>query len=123
MDRELNSIAELAMRLRKATGKTPLQCEEFIRCMNPRLRLTYVEAFEKSPSSLLRDPLEFDPEYSSIIEAVKSEARVKLDSGEFGVSVRGRSIRMWGWVKEQLKDRFGIVWLAPYEINPDVVID
>lgn len=118
------TLQQLAMRLRAVTDKTPLRCKEVLEPLGEELRIAYVEHFEAMPgSALLIDPIELQPEFSEVIAAVAREAKQKLSSGELGTGLRGRSGRMWGWMKSTLRERHQIEWRTPSEMTPDVVLD
>lgn len=110
------------MRLRAVTGIQVLVCKTVLEPLSDQHRQWYVERFEEgSPwfgSSLLIDPIEVDPQYSGLIEAIRLEARNKLDARELGDGRRGRAGRMWGWMKEELKARHNIDWRTPIEMSP-----
>ena len=120
---DTENLAALAMRLRHSTEMTPVLCMDVLRPLSPELRRLYVEYFEANPSSLLHDPIEFDPRFERIINAVGLEAKRKLEAGELGDGRRGRSIRMWGWMKEELAQRYKITWRTPLEMTPGVALD
>lgn len=121
-DEEWADVAAAAMRLRVATGRPPLYCLKVLRPLAPPLRRSYVLAFEASRSSLLRDPIEFDPITTPLVVSIEAEGRDRLDRGEFGQG-RGKAHRLWAWMKSELQSRHGIEWKSPREMNPDVRID
>lgn len=122
-----SSLATLVMRLRAVTGIQVLVCKTVLEPLSDQHRQWYVKRFEDGTSStgtsLLFDPIEVDPEYSGLIEAIRLEARNKLDTGELGDGRRGRSGRMWGWMKNELYARHNITWLTPWEMTPWIAID
>ena len=115
------------MRLRAATGISVLESKAVLEPLSEQHRLLYVERFERGApwfyTSLLFDPIEVDPEYSDLIEAIRLEARNKLDAGELGDAQRGRTARMWGWMKQELKARHNITWRTPWEMSPWIALD
>lgn len=121
------SLATLVMRLRAATGMPVLVSKGVLEPLSEQHRQWYVERFEKDcsgyRSSLLFDPIEVDPKYSGLIDAIRHEARNKLDAGDLGDGRRGRSGRMWGWMKNELYVRHNIVWRTPLEMSPWIALD
>lgn len=69
--------------------------------------------------SALYDPIEDDPQYSDIIKALRDEADNVIDRG-LGL---GRCHSIWGYMKKTLKERHGIIWYSPAEMNPKVCFD
>jgi hypothetical protein len=111
------------MRLRRASNHSLPVCLETLRPLSDELRLRYVRHHEANIGSLLlRDPIELEPGVGELVSALEAEAKQRLASGELGVG-RGGSGRMWGWMKEALSTRHGIVWRTPLEMTPDVVLD
>lgn len=122
-----DSLAMLAMRLRAVTGVPVLVCKRLLEPLSYQHRKWYVEKFERDhpgvAASLLFDPIEIDPKYSARIEGIRSEAKTKLDTGELGDGKRGRSGRMWGWMRDELKTRHNIIWRTPLDMSPWIALD
>ena len=122
-----SSLATLVMRLRAVTGIQVLVCKTVLEPLSDQHRQRYVKRFEEGlswfGSSILIDPIEVDPEYAGLIEVIRLEARNKLDAGELGDGRRGRSARMWGWMKNELYTRHNITWRTPWEMTPWIAID
>ncbi|MFZ6758284.1 hypothetical protein ACO0K9_13825 [Undibacterium sp. Ji50W] len=120
------SLATLVMRLRAATEMQVLVCKTVLEPLSDQHRQWYVEKFEGdsswSGSSLLFDPIEVDPKYSELIEAIRHEAKNKLNAGELGDGRRGRSGRMWSWMKNELYARHKIIWRTPLEMSPPIAL-
>ena len=69
-----------------------------------------------------RDPIEDDLAYREIIEAAEAEARANLD--ERGVEAEWGFCHLFWWEKKDvLRERYGIDWSSPAELNPDVRFD
>lgn len=64
-----------------------------------------------------RDPIENDPEFKDIIEAVMSEVMEELadhpSNGKLGFCHA-----IWSAKKRILKEKYGIDWRTPKEMNP-----
>lgn len=117
------SLAAMAMRLRAATQIPPLRCKEVLAPLSEEIRRRYVERFEANPSSLLVDPIEVQPEYQDQIAEIRREAERLLELGTLGEGRRGRSGRMWGWMKAELEARHQIKWRTPIEMSPHIALD
>lgn len=71
---------------------------------------------------LRADPIDDDPRYAAIIAEAEQAAEAELAS--IGISFgMGYCYPFWSTKKQILKDRFGIDWQTPEELNPDVLFD
>ncbi len=68
------------------------------------------------------DPIEDDPKVRAIIEQVDKEVEKLLEHDE-SAHVYGGCHLIWGFKKRILKERYGIEWRNPAEMNPDVFFD
>jgi hypothetical protein len=128
--------AELVMRIRRATGLPVMQCKRFLDGLPPEERLRTAEAAEASAAQggILRDPLEDDPEFRAIFQAVCEEARREVitshrqaiaelertnpPAAELFHSGRGLCQLIWDATKRLLRERYGIEWRSPADMNP-----
>jgi hypothetical protein len=70
----------------------------------------------KIPSSD-HDPIENDPEIRLLIEAASKEAHEALADNQWK-GQRGFCHIFWAKKKEILKEKYGIEWKTPREMNP-----
>lgn len=79
-----------------------------------------VQAYETQSERLLHDPVEDDPAFSiAITEADREVARLLKDEpNRLGLCHLG-----WRHKKQILKERFGLTWYSPAEMNPGCVFD
>ncbi|ANJ66220.1 hypothetical protein A9404_01480 [Halothiobacillus diazotrophicus] len=71
---------------------------------------------------LRADPIDDDPRYAAIIAEAEQAAEAELSS--IGISFgMGYCYPFWSAKKQILKERFGIDWQTPEELNPDVLFD
>jgi hypothetical protein len=70
-----------------------------------------------------RDPKERDPRYRHIIKVAEQEAEEEV-AREYGNKMfLGKCHMVWGIQKEILKNKYGIDWKDPAEMNPDIMFD
>lgn len=68
------------------------------------------------------DPQEGDPQLRAIIKAAEKEAEESLRKEGVGRHL-GYCHRLWGRQKQILKEKYGIDWRSPAEMNPDIMYD
>ena len=132
--------AELVRRLRVATDLPWVECKRVLAPLTPAERLRYVEGFETRPGrTILHDPIEDDPAVRPLFLAARVDAArevaewhrqyvVEMEARSPAVadmlrSGRGLCHRVWGRTKELMRERHGIDWRSPREMNPDVTFD
>lgn len=71
-------------------------------------------------NELKHDPQEDDPKLKRIINTAEKEADAELHSQYSGM---GYCHLLWGRQKEILKEKYGIDWRTPVEMNPSVMFD
>jgi len=81
-----------------------------------------VKPGEKSRSGLAHDPVEDDPRYSEVFKTIDDEVKKiladhPLRGGEGFVNI------YWETKKRLLKEKYGIDWHSPGELNPHVIFD
>lgn len=89
-----------------------------------RMKNTLQNPFDDSSrvndSGFKYDPIEDDPKFKSIIEAAEKEVEVELANEP---KVMGYCHQYWETKKRILKEKYGIDWKSPSEMNPDVLFD
>ncbi len=71
------------------------------------------------------DPIERDPNLKETIQDSERQARERLDRelGEGWDTRLGSCYIFWREKKRILKEKHGIDWKSPKELNPDVIFD
>lgn len=71
---------------------------------------------------MIHDPIEYDPTIRPLIEAASKEADAELiDHPHRGHP--GFCYVFWETQKRILRDRYGIEWKDPAEMNPHIMFD
>jgi hypothetical protein len=78
--------------------------------------------------SIRRDPIEDDPAMQPILRAVEHEAqeemkRLRENEGRAEEYQLGDSHAYWGIKKRIPREKYGIEWRTPRELNPHVAFD
>jgi hypothetical protein len=73
------------------------------------------------PSVIKHDPIEDDPVYHAVLEAADKEAREETDRN--GSNKLGSVHGFWSRKKEILKEKYGVEWRTPAEMNPKRAFD
>ncbi len=73
-----------------------------------------------SEDHLNHDPQEDDPKLGLIIRQAEAEAEASLSDEPRGI---GFCHLLWETQKELLSTKYGIRWMTPAEMNPDVLFD
>ena len=71
---------------------------------------------------MLHDPIEDDPSIKPIIEAADKEAQAELMHNQSRGHL-GFCHVFWGTKKRILKEKYGVDWNDPSEMNPDILFD
>lgn len=69
---------------------------------------------------LKHDPLEDDPRFRDLIAKAEREAELELADWPRGM---GFCHILWETQKEILREKYGIDWHTPVEMNPDALFD
>jgi hypothetical protein len=71
------------------------------------------------------DPIEDDPKFKSIIEAAGREAEAELANEPKAIRIGGDGYchQFWSTKTRILKEKYGVDWKSPAEMNPDVLFD
>jgi hypothetical protein len=131
--------ADLVMKFRAATGSPVEQAQWFLSQFSPERQGGYVEAAERYHGQELHDPVEDNPEIRLLFAAICEEAQQEIEvwqrqqqedraahssvaSAQFD-GRRGLGHRYWARVKVLMRERHGIDWKTPAEMNPWSVFD
>jgi hypothetical protein len=72
--------------------------------------------------SIKRDPIERDPKIAWLVEEAWKEAEAEVAArGE--LPYWGVCHLVWPVQKRILKEKYGIVWRTPAEMNPEILFD
>jgi hypothetical protein len=128
-----DSTSEEVAVLRRKTGLPLLACRDLLRNATPDLREKLLLAVRtQDGTNFLRDPIEDDPAFSAAFEEAGREAnrlveqqlaaeRARLRAegmSDLEFVLRYRCHLYWGQLKRLLKERHGVDWLSPAEMNP-----
>ena len=72
--------------------------------------------------SVKQDPQEKHPMKKKLIKAAETEAEYSMEQ-DGTIKLEGACHILWGRQKQILKERYGIKWRSPAEMNPDVMFD
>jgi hypothetical protein len=131
--------AEQVASLRRRTGMPWMECKRFLASLTPAERDKYIAAAGVQPDGFLHDPTEDDPAIRPLFLAVCEEATreaeewhrqhiAELEQEYPAVADlfrRGQGLchRIWARTKALLRERHGIEWRSPAEVNPWVIFD
>ncbi|MBC8554768.1 MAG: hypothetical protein H8D23_34585 [Candidatus Brocadiales bacterium] len=68
------------------------------------------------------DPQERDPKKKKLIKAAETEAEYSMEQ-DGTIQLEGSCHILWGRQQKILKEKYGIKWRSPAEMNPDVLFD
>ena len=119
---EHQSLAELAMRLRRITDRPPSMCKELLASLPTEERISYVAYFEATNTTLFIDPIELSTPVREHLQVLRIEAERLRKEGVFG-SGMGCGGRVNAWIKTEMKARHQVDWKTPWEMNPDCAFD
>lgn len=131
--------AELVMRLRERTGLSVLACKRFLEDMTVKERAEWRQIVESQSGPVFHDPQEDDPRIRPLFEAICKEValivnkehtqRIAALEASFPAiadvlrSGRGLCHRHWWLIKQLMKERHGIDWRSPADLNPGTRFD
>jgi hypothetical protein len=122
-DSDRSSFAQLVMRLRRRTGLGVLMCKEALERVAPEHRERYILWHETNHQGLFHDPIETDPDFASVMEAVDKEAAAQVEAmvreteGNTGIPLEPTRYNYWHFKRRLLKKRYGIDWKSPAELT------
>ncbi len=108
-------------KVRKRTLLPWKECKRFLASLTVAERQKYFAAIEGQRSVMLHDPIEDDPSVRPLFLAAVDEATRETEQ-LFGLR-RGSCHRIWHRTKEILKERNGIDWRSPADMNPGTLFD
>lgn len=77
-------------------------------------------ALSVQEGDMLHDPIEDDPKFAkTIVEAQKEAGKLLADQKMH----LGYCHLLWGTQQELLRNKHGVLWFTPAEMNPDVLFD
>jgi hypothetical protein len=126
--------------LRHLTGAPWMECKQWLASLSVAERQRLIETIgNHQPGVIMHDPIEDDPAIRPLFLAVCEEATREIeelqhqeidelnqqspDVAELLQSGRGKCHRIWARIKELLRERHGIEWRSPRELNPWVIFD
>jgi hypothetical protein len=134
--------AEQVMSLHEWTGRPIMECKQYLSSISVTDRnrvLESLRAGKERGESFFRDPIEFDPNVRPKFEEICKEAgeivrewqqervrRLQLESPELAKAAStgtGLCHRHWALVKQLMRERHGIEWRSPSDMNPGVLFD
>jgi len=68
------------------------------------------------------DPQERDPTKKKLIQASETEAEYSMEQ-DGTIQLEGACHILWGRQQEILREKYGIKWRTPAEMNPNVIFD
>lgn len=124
----------LVMRLQRLTRSSPLHCQWVLSGIPSSDQERYVKYHEKNRLDILYHPLEADPANAAIFEEVHRDAaalteaycqeqqREHEENGTY-FSRMGMCHYHWGRMAELLRERYGLEWKSPAQMNPNSNFD
>ena len=120
--------AEVVMQLRRATGLGVLHAKELLTEASPLLYSRLTEAAQTQPREDPRgpnyrglyDPIEDDSELKKVIQKVEQETEEALRDRKRGM---GFCHLFWNTKQRILKEKHGIEWFTPVQMNPGSIYD
>jgi len=89
------------------------ECQQLCEAAQPAL---------KKRTGLYYDPVEDDPRYAEIFRKIDAEVQESL-AGHHAKGSMGFVHIIWATKKRVLKQKYGIEWRSPAELNPQVIFD
>jgi hypothetical protein len=68
------------------------------------------------------DPQERDPKKKKLIKAAEAEAEYSMEQ-DGTIELGGACHILWGRQQDILKEKYGINWRTPADMNPDIMFD
>ncbi len=95
---------------------------EMLSFMEPMLRERYLKALSTQRSDYLYDPIQDDPALKDAFEFAGAEARHLAKAGGLEGKL-GTCHFMWDVQRRVLREKYGITWFSPKQMNPGVRYD
>ena len=124
----------LVARLRKLSNQPISDCKELLSSVSEDLAARYVAKFEENPRSWFFDPMELTPEFEAAINQVELMTSIYIEEWkakrleelkESGLEFNGFRIAHVAAHEKQrlLREKFGIHWRTPSQMNKNVIFD
>ena len=68
------------------------------------------------------DPQESDSKKKKLIKAAETEAKYSMEQ-DGTIQLDGACHILWGRQQKILKEKYGISWRSPSDMNPDIMFD
>jgi hypothetical protein len=131
--------AAMVMTVRERTGLPVLECKKLLGSMTPVWRSEWLAMCESQTGSLIHDPQEDDPQIRPLFESICAEVAVVVEQehakhiAEWDArspaiatlfrKTMGSCHRHWRLIKQLMKERHGINWRSPADLNPGTFFD
>jgi hypothetical protein len=104
------------MALRHVTGMAVTHCKRFLESATPDLYAKVLLAIQSQAGSrFFHDPVEDDPKFKPLVDAADREADANLKDEKRRI---GFCHLFWATKKRILREKFGVAWFTPEEMNP-----
>jgi hypothetical protein len=125
-DRE--SVSELTPRLSQATGLSEKVCWHTLYVLSPDKREAYIVLHEEGKgyrtqqgsSFYFVDPIELDPTMDALLQEVHEEVAAELKDEP---RVMGFCYLYWRTTQRILREKHGIDWRSPHQLNSHIHFD
>lgn len=115
--------ADVVMQVHRATRMGIVRTKGFLTDASPLLYSRLVEAAQtqsQEDTHYLHDPIEDDPEIAKVIQQAEQETEEAVRSCKRGM---GFCHLVWNTKQQILKEKYGIEWFTPVEMNPAIIFD
>jgi hypothetical protein len=115
--------AEIVMQVHHATGLGILDAKQFLTQASLLLYSRLVEAAQTQSGEEFRrlyDPIEEDPESVKAMQQAEKETQEALSNSQRQM---GFCHLFWNTKQRILKEKYGIEWFTPVQMNPGTIID
>lgn len=114
--------AETVMRVHRATGLRVMKARRYVSELSEHHRRQLLAAIEQQTGPehyYLHDPIEDDPTVGPLIAQVRDEIEQSLIAKGECQPGRG-ALRIWSDTQRALREKHGIEWLTPQQLNPEI---
>ncbi len=95
---------------------------EMLSYLEPMLRERYLKALSTQRSGNLHDPIQDDPALEDAFKFARAEASHLAKAGGLEGKL-GTCHFMWDVQRRVLREKYGITWFSPKQMNPGVRFD
>jgi len=98
-----------------------MQARDHLSKLSDHHRRQLLTAIEQQSGPTYHDPIEDDPSVAPVFAQVRQEVEslVQAEGGRY----LGRCHRIWHLTQRMLRERHGIEWFTPAQLNPGVAFD